>query len=83
MLHQIQSSGDIAAPVADRPHIFQETEIPPVTEPLTSHMGGPYTPPPVPPSPALVCALCRKPREDRIHIAGEAEADAESPRWGL
>jgi hypothetical protein len=46
-------------------------------------MGGPYTPPPVPASRALMCGLCRKPREDRIHVEGEIEADFESPRWGL
>jgi hypothetical protein len=30
-----------------------------------------------------MCGLCRKPREDRIHVEGEIEADFESPRWGL
>ena len=29
------------------------------------------------------CALCGAPQDDQIHIEGEAEADAESPRWGL
>jgi hypothetical protein len=28
------------------------------------------------------CALCGAPRRDRIHTDGEAEADAESPKWG-
>ncbi len=28
------------------------------------------------------CALCGAPRNDRIHIDGEAEADAELPKWG-
>jgi hypothetical protein len=83
MVQQIESRRDIAAPAANRPHVFQEMEIPPVTEPFTSHMGGPYTPPPVPASRALMCGLCRKPREDRIHVEGEIEADFESPRWGL
>ena len=29
------------------------------------------------------CALCGAPRGAQIHIAGKAEADAASPRWGL
>jgi len=29
------------------------------------------------------CALCGAPRGAQIHIEGKAEADAESPRWGL
>ena len=28
------------------------------------------------------CALCGAPRNDRIHVEGKAEADAESPNWG-
>jgi hypothetical protein len=28
------------------------------------------------------CALCGAPRGDRIHLEAEAEADAESPKWG-
>jgi hypothetical protein len=28
------------------------------------------------------CALCGAPRRDRIHTDAEAEADAESPKWG-
>ena len=29
------------------------------------------------------CALCGAPRDNPIHIEGKAEADAESPKWGL
>jgi len=29
------------------------------------------------------CSLCGAPRNDQIHINGKAEADDESPRWGL
>jgi hypothetical protein len=29
------------------------------------------------------CVLCGAPRGDPLHIEGEVEADAESPRWGL
>lgn len=29
------------------------------------------------------CALCGAPRDDQLHIEGKAEAEAESPRWGL
>lgn len=29
------------------------------------------------------CALCGAPLGDPLHLAGKAEADAESPRWGL
>ena len=28
------------------------------------------------------CTLCGAPRNDRIHVEGKAEADAESPNWG-
>jgi hypothetical protein len=28
------------------------------------------------------CALCGAPRGDLIHLEAEAEADAESPKWG-
>jgi hypothetical protein len=29
------------------------------------------------------CALCGAPIGDQLHIEGKAEADAESPKWGL
>jgi hypothetical protein len=31
---------------------------------------------------AANCTLCGAPRNDRIHVEGKAEADAESPNWG-
>jgi hypothetical protein len=33
-------------------------------------------------SSAANCTLCGAPRNDRIHIEGKAEADAESTNWG-
>lgn len=66
-----------------QPHVFEEVELPPVSKPFTSQGVGPYTPPPIPPGKSLVCGICRKPREDRVHIEGEARADSESPHWGL
>ena len=29
------------------------------------------------------CALCGAPQNDQIHMSGKADADNESPRWGL
>jgi hypothetical protein len=64
------------------PHVFQEVDLLPMSRPFTTQGVGPYTPPATPGGKSQVCGLCRKPREDRIHIEGEAEADAESPNWG-
>jgi hypothetical protein len=83
MIHQTDTLRDAGVAAKDRPHVFQEAQLPPISQPFTSHGGGPYTPPAVPPSKARVCALCGRPSADRVHIEGEARADAESPRWGL
>ena len=73
-----------SASEAGKPHVFEEMDLLPMTNPFTNQgLGGPYTPPPTPGGKSLVCGLCKKPRTDRIHIEGEAEADAESPHWGL
>jgi hypothetical protein len=31
---------------------------------------------------AVPCTLCGLPRNDRLHVEGQAQADAESPNWG-
>jgi hypothetical protein len=41
-----------------------------------------YSSPPIPGGKSKVCGLCATPKSDRIHIEGELEADAESPKWG-
>jgi len=67
----------------NEPHVFVEMDQMPFSPPLVPRGGpGQYTPPPVPAGKPQACGICRKPRTDRIHIAGEAEADAESPNWG-
>jgi hypothetical protein len=69
---------------SNKPHVFQEVDLLPMTTPLVTQDigGGPYTPPPTPGGKSQICGVCRKPRTDRLHIEGEAEADAESPTWG-
>jgi hypothetical protein len=68
---------------ADLPHVFAETEVPQsafYTAPGGSR-GVVYTAG-APMGKGLVCGICRKPRADRIHVEGEALADAEAPNWG-
>jgi hypothetical protein len=73
-----------SAPDKDRPHPFQAgPEVPGVprlgpaaqetaaTDGTAGHLPG-----------ASKCTLCGAPRDDRIHIEGEAQADADSPKWG-
>jgi hypothetical protein len=74
----------VSAPKADKAHVFQEVDVLPMATPSnTLEVGlGPYATPPTPIIKSQVCGLCRKPRMDRVHIEGEAEADAESPNWG-
>jgi hypothetical protein len=65
------------------PHVFQEVDLLSMAKPQGHIVMGPYTPPPMPAGKSVVCGICKKPRGDRIHIEGETQADAESPRWGL
>ena len=66
-----------------QPHTFEEIDLLPMSRPHSNIGMGPYVPPPTPGGKSVICGICRKPRGDRIHIEGEAEADAESPNWGL
>ena len=66
-----------------QPHVFEEMDLLPMSKPFTTYPGAPYTPPATPAGKSVVCGICKKPRADRIHIEGEAQADAESPHWGL
>jgi hypothetical protein len=62
-----------------QPHVFVEKDVP-LMSMIAGDRGkvvpdGPVT------GVAAVCGLCLKPRADRIHIEGQAEADAEM-KWG-
>jgi hypothetical protein len=77
------SRTDKAAPDADKPHVFVELDLPQVAEAVSpGGTRGVFVPPKMGAIKSQVCGLCRKPRMDRLHIEGEAEADAESPNWG-
>jgi len=66
-----------------QPHVFIEVDLLPMSPPLVPRGSmGMYIPPPTPAGKSTICGVCRKPRTDRVHIEGEAEADAESPKWG-
>jgi hypothetical protein len=73
-----------STPDKHQPHAFEPTPEVPIVYPRTGTMGQQGLPAGViglASSPT--CALCGAPRGDRIHIEGKAEADAESPKWGL
>jgi hypothetical protein len=74
-----------SAPNKDQPHPFQAGPEVPVVYPMSGAMlqetgatDSTVLHNPSPPN----CALCGAPRDDQIHIEGQAEADAESPNWG-
>ena len=83
MTRQSEPAEPGQTPDKHQPHVFEEVDLLPMSQPFTTQGVGPYTPPPTAGSKAIVCGICKKPRADRIHIEGEAEADAESPHWGL
>jgi hypothetical protein len=68
-----------SAPEKDRPHPFQAgPEVPgPMSQKTTATDDASGHVPSAP-----NCMLCGAPRGDRIHIEGESQADAESPKWG-
>jgi hypothetical protein len=75
-----------SAPDKDQPHPFQQGLEVPVAHPGAGAMlqdTAVIEETDLPHSSGPNCALCGAPRDDQIHIEGEAEADAESPRWGL
>jgi hypothetical protein len=66
-----------------QPHVFMEFDQLPVSPPLGNQgVGGGFIPPAVPGGHSKQCGICGAPRTDRIHLDGEAAADAESPKWG-
>jgi hypothetical protein len=65
-----------------KPHVFVEVDLLPFSPPLGARGMAFYTPPPVPAGRSKICGVCRASRDDRIHIDGETDADAESPNWG-
>jgi hypothetical protein len=72
------------APVKDQPHAFE-----PSPEVPLDPRAGAQQEAAAPEGAELAhsgesnCALCGAPRADKIHVEAQAEADAESPRWGL
>ena len=73
------------APDKHRPHAFEPVPDVPAVYPRTGTMlqqgvvGAGMN---LPNAGNPKCALCGAPRRDRIHTDAEAEADAESPKWG-
>jgi hypothetical protein len=76
----------MAADNKHQPHVFEEVEEIPISPPVGARsMGGggeQWTQPPIPGRKSALCGMCHLPRNDRLHIDGETEADAESPNWG-
>ena len=73
-----------STPDKHQPHAFEPTPEVPIVYPRTGTIGQQGLPAGViGPASSPTCALCGAPRGDRIHIEGKAEADAESPKWGL
>jgi len=74
----------VSAPDKHQPHIFEpgpEVALDPRAGAVQGAADTEGTN--VPPAGGPKCALCGAPRADKLHIEGKAEADAESPRWGL
>ena len=78
------SESSASTPDKHQPHAFEPTPEVPIVYPRTGTMlqqGLPAGVTGLASGPN--CALCGAPRGDRIHVQGEAAADAESPNWGL
>ncbi len=68
-------------PNPNEPHVFQEVMVPPVSQPRPGLPGGGFVgPPPTPMAVAAQCGLCRRGKDDRLHLAAEAN---DAPRWPL
>jgi hypothetical protein len=74
-----------SAPDKDKPHPFEPGPAVPIVYPRGGAMvreipedDGTILEQPN----AANCTLCGRPRNDRIHVEGKAEADAESADWG-
>jgi hypothetical protein len=66
-----------------QPHVFVDMDLMPFSPPLVPRgVGSSFNPPPIPGGKSKLCGICHGPKSDRVHIEGEAEADAESPKWG-
>jgi hypothetical protein len=66
-----------SAPDKDQPHTFQPAPDSPLQQGIPAEGTGQA------PAGEPNCALCGAPRGDRKHLEGKAEADTESPNWGL
>jgi hypothetical protein len=70
-------------PKKHEPHVFVDVDLMPFDMPFGGRSAGSmFTPPPTPGGHSRVCGVCGAPKADRVHIEGELEADAESPKWG-
>jgi hypothetical protein len=80
---QAQAHSAGYAPGPNSPHVFVEQDVLPLSRPIMEAGDSGYVPPPTPGGVSQICGLCGKDRENHLHIEGEAQADAESPRWGM
>jgi hypothetical protein len=64
------------------PHVYVVVEVPRAAEP-NGRLGAAFMLPKMKQPTMSVCGLCLKPRTDPLHVEGQAEADSESPRWGM
>jgi len=64
------------APDKNQPHTFEAG--PEVPAAITLTEGAV-----LPDAGGASCSLCGAPRGAQIHLVGKAEADSQSPRWGL
>jgi hypothetical protein len=72
-----------SAPDKHQPHVFEPSPEVPIIYPRTGSMLQQGLPAgPMGPASSPNCALCGAPRDAQIHIEGNAEAEAESPKWG-
>gem|GEM_PF-5607618 len=63
--------------------MFERVDLMPFSPPIAAPgMQAAYTPAPIPAGTSGRCGICGAPRSDRVHVDGEAAADAESPHWG-
>src|ERR1035437_9815539 len=73
-----------SAPDKHKPHTFEPSPGVPLNPRAGATQGAAGTEgTDLPQGSGSNCALCGAPIGDQLHIKGKAEADAESPKWGL
>ncbi|HEX7611207.1 MAG TPA: hypothetical protein VF371_00435 [Candidatus Limnocylindrales bacterium] len=73
-----------SAPDKHQPHPFQSSpEVPLIPRAGATQEAAGTEGTDLPQASGSSCALCGARRDNPIHIEGKAEADAESPKWGL